>query len=261
MLSPAVALYGDQILVALLVLTRISGLMIAAPVIGSRSVPVRIRALLVLALTLLVAPLQWGAPIDTPHTLLQLVGLVAYEVLVGLALGLGVTILLLGLQLAGYIAGHMSGMALADVLDPSFDASIPVFAQLLDVIAVLVFITIGGHRTVVEALLETFRGIPPGAASVSAGAVQSLEEIMRQSFVLGVRAAAPMIVSLLMSVLVMGLISRTLPQLNILAVGLSLNSIVMLATLAISLGTIAYMFQDNVEAAVTVIWEMFKGST
>ena len=78
--------------------------------------------------------------------------------------------------------------------------------------------------------------MPPGTAQISANALSSLEEIMRQSFILGVRAAAPMIVSLLMSVLVMGLISRTLPQLNILAVGLSLNSIVMLALFGSGVG-------------------------
>jgi len=257
LLSPVIELYADQILVSLLVLTRLSGLVIAAPIVGSRSVPVRIRAFLVLALTLLIAPLHWGTSIDSPHNLIELTLLVSHEILIGLALGLGVTILLLGLQLAGHVAGYMSGMALADIFDPTFNASVPIFARLLDVVAILFFIAIGGHRLVVDALLDTFRWIPPGAAGISTGAMTSLMEIMRQSFVLGIRAAAPMIVSLLMSMLVMGLISRTLPQLNILAVGLGLNSMVMLATMAISLGTIAWIFQDALEPTIAVIWNMF----
>jgi flagellar biosynthetic protein FliR len=257
LLAPVIELYADQILISILVLTRFGGLVMAAPVVGSRSVPVRIRALLVLALTLLVAPLHWGTPLDGPHNILELAILVSLETLIGLALGLGITVLLLGLQLAGHVAGHMSGMAMADIFDPTFNASVPIFSQLLDVVAVLLFVAIGGHRMVVEALLETFRWMPPGSAGISTDAVHSLIEIVRQSFLLGIRAAAPMIVALLMSMLVMGLISRTLPQLNILAVGLSLNSMVMLSAMAISLGTIVWLFQDRIEPTIAVIWDMF----
>ena len=257
LLSSAIQLYADQLLVAILVLTRLSGLAMAAPVVGSRSVPVRVRVLLVLALTLLVAPLQWGTAIDVPKTLPQLALLISHEVLVGLSLGLGLTILLLGVQLAGHLASQMSGLALADALDPNFDTSVPIVSQLLDVVTVLMFVAMGGHRMIVSALLDSFQGMPPGSAGLSADAWGGLIEILRQSFVLGVRTAAPIIVSLLLSVLVMGLISRTLPQLNILAVGLSLNSMVMLATLAVSLGAMCWLFQEEVAPAIDVIVGMF----
>jgi flagellar biosynthetic protein FliR len=256
--STAVELYSGQLLIALLVLTRLSGLVMAAPVVGSRSVPVQIRALMVLALTLLIAPVHWGDSLDPPRGLLELARLVSYELLIGLALGLGVTLLLLGLQLAGHVAGHMSGMALADVFDPAFDTSVPIVAQFLDVVTMLFFVAMGGHRIVVEALLDTFQSIPPGTATISADAVTPLVGMMQESFALGVRAAAPIVVSLLMSVLVMGLISRTLPQLNILAVGLSLNSIVMLATVAVSLAAIVWLFHDAVPPALEEISHMFR---
>jgi flagellar biosynthetic protein FliR len=170
---------------------------------------------------------------------------------------MGVTVLLLGVQLAGHAAGHMSGMAIADIFDPSFNSSVPIFAQLLDVVTVLLFVAIGGHRVVVDALLETFRWIPPGEVAMSADAIPSLIEIVQQSFLLGIRAASPMIVALLLSMLVMGLISRTLPQLNILAVGLSLNSMVMLSAMAVSLGTIVWLFQDRLEPTISAVWTMF----
>ena len=257
LLSSVIQLYTDQVLVSFLVLTRLSGLAMAAPVVGSRSVPVRLRALLVLALSGLIAPLHWGTSIDMPDNLVQLALLVSHEVLIGLALGLGATILLLGVQLAGHIAGHMSGMALADALDPNFDASIPIVAQLLDVITILLFIAMGGHRMIVDALLDTFQWMPPGTAGLSANALNCVIDVLRESFVLGIRAAAPIILSLLLSILVMGLISRTLPQLNILAIGLSLNSMVMLAMLAVSLGALGWIFQDEVEPAIGVIGDMF----
>jgi flagellar biosynthetic protein FliR len=260
LLAPLVELYADQLVISLLVLTRLGGLMMAAPVIGSHSVPVRLRALLVLALTLMIAPLQWAGPWEGPHNMLQLLILVAQETLVGLALGLGITVLLLGVQMAGQIAGHMSGMAMADIFDPTFNSNVPIFSQLLDVVTMLLFVAIGGHRLVVDALLETFQWMPPGEARISPDALDWLVEIVRQSFQLGIRAAAPMIVALLMSMLVMGLVSRTLPQLNILAVGLSLNAMVMLSALAISLGTIVWLFPNHVEPTIQAVWNMFVAS-
>jgi flagellar biosynthetic protein FliR len=95
--------------------------------------------------------------------------------------------------------------------------------------------------------------MPPGEARFSENILTMLLELTTQSFVLGIRAAAPVLVALLLSVLVLGLISRTLPQLNVLAVGFSLNSMIMLATMAISLGAIAWLFQQEAGAALESI--------
>jgi flagellar biosynthetic protein FliR len=147
----------------------------------------------------------------------------------------------------------MSGMSLADIFDPSFDANIPVFSQLLDLIAVCVFVAIGGHRQVMSALLDTFQRLPPGRAAFSSQLLDALVEAIAQSFALGIRAAAPVMAALLMSVLIMGLISRTLPQLNILAVGFSVNAMVMLAAFSLSLGAAICIFQEQAEAAIATI--------
>ncbi len=255
--SSLVEAYFDQVVVLVLVFARLSALVIAAPAFGARSVPVRIRVLMALALSLLVAPLHWGAPIARPSNLLELATMMANEILVGLGLGLGVMILLLGLTLAGHVASHMSGMALADVVDPGLDTSMPVFAQLWDLVSVSVFVLLGGHRMVLDALLGTFRWMPPGTSALGEGALSFLGEVCTQSFALGLRAAAPMILSLLVSVLVLGLISRTLPQLNILAVGLGLNSLMILATMAIGLGAILRLYQDQIEPALLGLGQMF----
>lgn len=252
--------YSGQIWVFVYVLTRLSGLAITAPIVGSRSVPVRVRAFLVLALTLLIAPLHWDVETTAPENLLQLAVLLVQEIVIGFGLGLGVMILMLGLQLSGHVASHMSGMALADIFDPGFDTSVPIFSQLLDVVAVAVFLILGGHRMVMDALLDTFQWMPPGASHISSGAMMFVRDVISQSFVLGMRAAAPIIVSLLLSMLVMGLISRTLPQLNILAVGLSLNSIMMLAAMAVSLGAMVWVFQEEVEPTIVMLQEVFSAS-
>jgi flagellar biosynthetic protein FliR len=175
------------------------------------------------------------------------------EAMLGLALGLAVMILFTGLQLTGQIMGQMSGMSLADVFDPSSGTSVPVFAQLLDVVTLSVFVAIGGHRQVLDALLDTFRARPPGGDDFPANVVPTLTTVLGESFLIGFRAAAPMMVALLMSVLILGLISRTLPQLNVIAVGFSINSLIMLAVFSVSLGVIVEVLHVRVESMIEVI--------
>ena len=251
-------LYLNQFLVFVLVLSRISGLVVAAPIFGSRSVPIRIRALMAVAFSVLIAPIHFGTEVEHPGNVLNFLILVGQELVVGLTLAVGITILLMGLQVAGTIVSQMSALSLAEVVDPSFDSSISVFSQLFDVIALSVFLIIGGHRHVMSALLDTFSWMPPGSGNFGTGVVQTMTGVLGQSFVLGIRAAAPAVVALLMSILVMGLISRTLPQLNILAIGFSVNTIVLMGTLALSLGSVVWIFQQEVGPTVEAVLDVFR---
>jgi flagellar biosynthetic protein FliR len=245
----------NQFLVFVLVLTRLSGLFLMVPVFGPRAVPLRVRALLAVGMAALVTPTHWSAPVVAPANLLELAVLVGREAALGMMLGLGVLILLAGLQLAGAIVEQMSGMQLADVLSPSTDTNVPVFSQLLELVALAVFLAIGGHRQVFGALLDSFQWMPPGQVRLSSDWLAALSDLMTQSFSLGIRAAAPVVIALLLAVLIQGLISRTLPQLNVMAVGFSANALLLLATLSLSLGTAAWLFQEQAETAIQFMRE------
>lgn len=246
-------LYLNQFLVFVLVLTRVGALVATAPIFGSRTAPMQVRGLLAVALSFLITPLYWQTEITFPGNLLNLGVMLGRETLLGLALGLGVTILFSGLQLTGQVVGQMSGMSLGDVFDPHFDNNVTVFAQLMDLVTLSVFVLIGGHRQVMGALLDTFAWMPPGSAGFSSDLVAALSEVTAQSFVLGARASIPLMLALLLSVLIMGLISRTLPQLNVIAVGFSVNSLVVLAVLSVTLGSIAWVFQEQVAATLDTL--------
>ena len=260
MMNGLLAVYLDQFYLFVFVLSRLSGLMMTAPILGARSVPFRIRALLAVALALLITPLFWSLPIDLPLHVVALGIVLAQEIMLGLTLGLGVMILFMGLQVAGQMVAQMSALSLADIFDPTFDSSMSVFSQLFEIVALSCFLLIGGHRLVMSGLLETFRWMSPGEISFTHGVVDGLTEITAQSFRLGIRAAAPTMVALLMSILVLGLISRTLPQLNILAVGFSVNAVVLIGTLSLSLGSIVWMFQHDVAPTVEIVLSAFMAN-
>ena len=275
-------LFQQILLIFALVLSRIGGLMMIAPIYGTRDVPRRVRVFLAVALAMLITPTQLGVLVDGPEkmaalvidperdveqpidwntetgdpgNLINLAVFIVTEILVGMSLGLGIILLFVGVQLAGQVIAQMSGMAMANVLNPTLDVNIPLISQLLNMVTLAVFVASGGHRVVMGALLETFRTLPLGHAVVSKSLVDVLTTLAGESLEFAVRTAAPVATALLLSTLVLGLIGRTLPQLNILAVGFGLNTLISLSTLALSLGAIAMIFETQVELSLDRVLE------
>jgi flagellar biosynthesis protein FliR len=253
--SPLLNLYLNQFLTFVLVLTRLGSLLMTLPMLGTATVPMQVRALLAVAISLILTPLFWGQPIPQPENLMMLGTLMAREAILGLALGLAVLILLSGMQLAGQIVSQTSGMTLADVANPTFDTTTPLFSQILEMLAIAIFFLVGGHRQVIDALLRSFTWMPPGTGRLPDGALEALAAIASQSFDIGIRAAAPVLVALLLATLVVALISRTLPQLNAVAVGLNFNSLIGIGIFAFCLGSAAWVFQNELETSIDTMME------
>jgi flagellar biosynthetic protein FliR len=245
----------EAFLLFTLVLARVSGLVMTAPIYGTSEVPLQVRALLAFGLALVITPTQLGHAAAYPGSLAQYAVFLASELAIGVILGLGIVILFSGIQLAGEAIGQLSGAMLADVLDPASGDSVPLFSHLLYLLAVAVFVCIGGHRMVMAGLLDTFRTIPPAQAALPDSLGWTLVTLIGQSFALGLRAAAPALVSLLLANLVLGLIGRTLPQLNILVLGFSINALLTFGVLILSLGAAVWVFQGQIEPFLETLLE------
>lgn len=240
------ALASNQLLLFLLVLTRIAPLAATAPLLGSRHVPVRVRWMLAVVLALMLAALHSAQP-PAFSSASSLLGAFAREALLGLALGLAARVMFVGLQLAGQLIGQLAGMSLAEVFDPQSGHSTPLLAEFFHATAILVFLLAGGHRQMMRALLDSFRWRPPGEVDLDAAMLQTLAEVLGESFVIALRAGAPVVLALLVSLIVLGLVNRSLPQLNVFAVGLSVNSLVMLLALTVSLGAVAWLVEQQTD--------------
>ncbi|MBN2477113.1 MAG: flagellar biosynthetic protein FliR [Pirellulales bacterium] len=261
----------EKFLLFTLVLTRVSGLTMTAPIYGTKDVPIRIRALLAVALALLIAPTQWHVAVAYPGTIVNYLVFLGSELMIGVCLGLGIVILFSGIQLAGQMIGRVSGLLLADVFDPTSGESVPTFSQVLFLVALAVFVCIGGHRMVMAGLLDTFQGIPPGSftpwdvpafqtVSGSTGPLHgsiagTLVLLLQQSFELGIRASVPVVTAVLLSILVLGLIGRTMPQFNILMVGFGFNSMLALALMSLTLGASVWAFQEQIEPTLQTLFD------
>lgn len=235
-------LISSPLILFLLVLTRLGVMMLAMPGVGE-GVPMKIRAIIAIALSLLIVPLV-QLPTDLQvNNLLEMVFALVREAAIGLLIGSVVRLLVTGLQMAGELASNGGGLQLGESIDPEMRASVSTISRLVGMLIGAVLITMGGHRMMLDALLDSFSAMPPGDVRFDIGMLELLVFELGAGISAGIRAGAPIMVALLLSNLVTGLISRTLPQLNILAVGLPINAITMMVVAAFTLGGTAWVFK------------------
>ena len=250
----------DHLVLGVLVMTRLSALLMAMPAVGV-GVPKRVRAFLAISLTVLVLPpVASDTPIGSLPSIDNLIDLaiaLAREGLLGLLIGATVQLIITGLQLGGEMITSTGGMQLGDAVDPTTSSSMPSVARLVGLLVTAIMLIVGGHRILLGVLLDSFQTVPAGSVEFHESMMDLVVEQLASGMAAGVRLAAPVVAALLLSNLVTGLISRTLPQINVLAIGLSINALAMLVVLAITIGSAGLVFQEELSTVATKISDLW----
>ncbi|MBT7109095.1 MAG: flagellar biosynthetic protein FliR [Methylococcales bacterium] len=197
--------------------SRISAVLLVAPIFSSTLVTVRTRISLALLLTFLIYPLYDWPIIDVTSGL----GFVLFlqQVLIGVAIGIIMHFAFAAITSAGAFIATSMGLSMAVVADPVNGHQSPVLAQFLLVIATLVFLSIGGHLIIIEMMLDSFRLIPINEFYVNREMLWAILQWSSLIFSGGVMIALPAMVTMLLTNSAMGVISRAAPALNVFAVG------------------------------------------
>ena len=207
----------------LLVLARVAGLVLAAPVLGHLLVPPRVRVALAATLAAALVPAVGAAPFTPPADLWSLGGMLAAESALGVLLGLVAQFIFAGVQLGGQLAGIQMGFGIANLIDPQSHAQVTIIAQWQQLLTLLVFLVLDVHHLLIRALLESFRTAAPGGVGLAAAGVAGAIGLAGDIFVLGARIAAPILIVLLLTNGALGVLARTIPQLNVFVVGFPVN--------------------------------------
>ncbi|MHC4067154.1 MAG: flagellar biosynthetic protein FliR [Planctomycetota bacterium] len=217
-----------------LVLFRIAGLFLIAPLFASNAVPARLKVGLALTIAAVVFPLV-APTLPSDITLgAALVGVVG-EMLIGLIIGLGVNLVIVGVQMAGMLIGQQAGIALASVVDPTHGESTTVVSQVYMITTMLIFLGLGGHRMLIAALLDTFSVVPVLGCGVGESTGVLLADLLSAAFILAIKLFSPVLIALMLTTLTLAFVSRTMPQLNILSVGFAVRSMAAIGTAALAL--------------------------
>jgi flagellar biosynthetic protein FliR len=232
-----------------MVLTRISAFFLVVPVFGWRTIPIRVKV----AMTILIAVffsliVPWSINADEVSSVGAAL-LIAYEATYGLALGLVAAVLFAPVKLSGRVVERQMGLAMAEVLDPlTGDRSQPL-GLMVETIFVVLFLSANGHHLLLAAISRSYEAFPAGTVptvSVLAGGVTKAGSTM---LVMGLKLAAPILAAFLLLMVVLAVLARIMPDMNILFISLPLRVGMGLLMMAIFMPFI-YSFMSEFTALV-----------
>ncbi len=235
-----------RFVVFLMLFVRVLSVFSVAPVIGSRSVPLPVRFMLSMGLALI---LTVGMPHMAVHytTGLGLLWGALQEALLGVSIGFVALLLFEALQIAGEVMGIQIGFALADIIDPITSENVSLLGQVYYLLATLVFVIIDGPMMILRSLYGSFAHVPPGAALASAESGRAVVEIFSSVLLAAVQFSGPIIISMLLVSIAMGVIGRTVPQFNILFVGIPVRTLLGLGVMILALEYTVYRLVGMME--------------
>ena len=222
-----------QLWTLVFVMVRIGAAFIAAPVFGAVSIPLPVRVALSGAIGVLVMNTHTVVAPPSVFALATILS-VGAEALVGLALGFVLQIAFAAPLVASELIGTSMGIGFASAIDPQNGASTPALGQFLSILLTLLFLSADGHLMLVELLVRSYDAMPPGAAWMGAARLKGIAVFGGYAFLAGLLLALPVGFLLLCLNLVVGMLSRSAPALNLFAVGLPASLAVGVIGLAIA---------------------------
>ena len=155
--------------------------------------------------------------------------------MIGVFIGFTAKLIFAGIQLAGQLIGFQMGFAIANVIDPTRGSQISVIAEFQYMLALLLFLLMDGHHIFLYAIAESFRIIPPLGFHYSGQILQTMIGFINNMFVIAVKVGAPIIAILFFVSIGLGMIARTVPQINVFVVGFPLQIAVGLIGIGLTL--------------------------
>ncbi|GLH72449.1 flagellar biosynthetic protein FliR [Geothrix limicola] len=214
------AFTGAKAALWVLLLTRITGLLATLPILGSEQMPMQLRAALAALLATVLLPVI-HLPASMPTGLVDLVGLMASELAIGLLLGTVVAWILEAVAFAGSIMDTQMGFSFVQILDPATSQSTSISGSLMMQMATLMVFVTGLHHQMILALVDSYRVAPMGQGIPfqAVGFVVLIGQLLAKGFQL----AFPVVAVLFMLDLTLGISGKFMPQLQLLQLSFPLK--------------------------------------
>lgn len=205
-----------------LYLVRTSVLVLGSPILGTGTGFTGYKIALIVGVTAALY-LSTGEPLAAEVGSVYYGLLCLREVLIGLFLAFILQAVLLAVRVAGEIIGHEMAFNMASVVDPATGVRTPLITQLYEAVFFLGLLAVNGHHWMLRALGESFSRAPIGEIEFQRGAMPMLQSLFGQMFKAGITFAAPVLVLLVLVSLLIGLMARVVPQVNVLEIGFTMR--------------------------------------
>ncbi len=229
-----------QIIAFALVLMRILAFVVSWPVFGSSNVPVPVKVLLSIVMSMILFPTLSFSNVDLININDQIIFLAMREIFLGLALGFLMRMFFFAISIAGEIISISIGLSSAQVFNPALGSQSNVIEQFEMMIATLFFLAINGHHVFIQGMVESFHVAPVAAVAVKSSSFAGITVFLEDVFLAGIRISAPVLVAIFLTNIAMGILGRAVPQINVLVtsmpVTLMLGLLVLIVTTPLFLG-------------------------
>ena len=231
----------------LFVLLRVGALIMFFPILGSPQVPGRIKVGLIIFVSIAVFPVVRATPMHDPKGLFELVVSLFSEITIGLAVAYTARLFFTAVQIAGTVVDFQMGFGVVNVIDPQTETQVSVTAQFQNILAILFFLALDAHHIIIGAIVESFFLINPFQINFSTFTPEIILLLFKATFVTAVKIAAPIMAILFFISVGLGLVARTVPQMNVFIVGFPLQIGVGLFMVGLSMSFFSIVVQGQIE--------------
>jgi len=225
----------QNLTVFLLMFARISAMLVTAPVLGSRNVPVAAKAGLSILLSYILLPLYGGQVQPLAEGFLPYALLIGKEAILGLILGYFCLLVFQAVQAAGHLLDMQIGFGIVNVFDPQFGGQVPLLGNFKYILAIIVFLISNGHHVVLTALADSFNLLPIGNWTLPLTITDFFAGAVVNVFIIALKVSLPVMVAIFLTDLALGILARMIPQMNLFVVGIPGKLIIGVLMLALAL--------------------------
>ncbi|MEX0655209.1 MAG: flagellar biosynthetic protein FliR [Phycisphaeraceae bacterium] len=259
----------DHLPAWLMVLFRLTGIFLFAPVFGSPVVLRQVKVFLVIGLSFCVYPMLLDPARPSAALLAPMIGhepalwsiaaAIGLELIVGLAIGYCASLPLIAMQIGGQLIDQQVFPGSAGVFNPELNEQSTIMGEMLFLTALAIFVIVGGHRVMLAALIGSFDHVPPGGFTDFNSLLHLVVGLLQSAFEIGLRIATPLLCLVFLETLAMGFIARTVPGINILSVGFAVRSVIGAAVLVMGIGVMVAIYTDGLQQMLRRLLGAFTG--
>ena len=212
----------NQAAIFFLLTIRMVGLFLTAPVFNNDNLPTRIKVGFSLLFSFIIFPTM-APEIQVFFDPVVYVGVMILELLIGVGIGLVASILFSSIQVAGQLIDMQMGFAVVNILDPQSGIQWPLMGYFKYVLAMLIYLALDGHHLLIAAIYESYDFVLPGGYPDLAGGGEAMMVLFSQTFSLALKVSAPVLGALFLTNIILGVLARSVPQMNVFIVGLPIK--------------------------------------
>jgi flagellar biosynthetic protein FliR len=242
-----------------LVLMRMTAFVVSWPVFGVENVSSQIKVLFALILTMVIFPtVGFDAGQAAAMHSSNLILLVAKEVFVGLSLGFLARMFFFAFRVAGEMLSQAMSLSSAQLFNPALGGQSTSLEQFYVTLASLFYLGVNGHHYLIAGLVDTFRWVPAATIGLNTSQFTGVTQMVQEIFELGLKFSAPVVVSILVVNLVLGVVGKTVPQLNVLVTSFPINILIGFFLLIITMPMLMDQMGDYLQLSTLRVFQFVK---